>query len=316
MNSQQLHVVFGTGPLGLALMRALRTRNHRVRMINRSARVRFDKDVSTEVGGGDAANPTFTREVCDGAIAVYHCIGLPYPQWPQFPSIMHGIIEGAAAHGAPLIYGDNLYMYGAAKSPMSENAPIAPCSTKGHIRAEVADILFSAQSAGKLRVAAARGSDFFGPGVTEASMLGSRVFARMLAGKSAQMVGNPDKLHSYTFVDDFGAALALIGERPDALGRVWLVPTAPAMTTRAIVEHIARRLSQPPKIAAIGSFMLSLGGFFDKNIKEAKEMLYEFEDDFIIDSSSFEKTFGVTPTPMHESLNQTLEWFRNRPRVP
>jgi NADPH-dependent 2,4-dienoyl-CoA reductase/sulfur reductase-like enzyme len=36
-----LHVVFGTGPLGLAVMCELRRRGRRVRMINRSSR--FEK---------------------------------------------------------------------------------------------------------------------------------------------------------------------------------------------------------------------------------------------------------------------------------
>jgi NADPH-dependent 2,4-dienoyl-CoA reductase/sulfur reductase-like enzyme len=37
----ELHVVFGTGPLGLAVMRELRRRGKLVRMINRSSRVGF-----------------------------------------------------------------------------------------------------------------------------------------------------------------------------------------------------------------------------------------------------------------------------------
>ncbi|HEV8644248.1 MAG TPA: hypothetical protein VGR01_01610 [Burkholderiales bacterium] len=49
-----LHVVFGTGPLGLAVMRELRCRRRRVRMINRSSRVKFAKDPQTEVGGVNA----------------------------------------------------------------------------------------------------------------------------------------------------------------------------------------------------------------------------------------------------------------------
>jgi len=51
----ELHVVFGTGPLGLAVMRELRRRGKHVRMVNRSGRVRFEKDLQTEVGGIDEA---------------------------------------------------------------------------------------------------------------------------------------------------------------------------------------------------------------------------------------------------------------------
>jgi len=96
----ELHVVFGTGPLGLAVMRELRRRGKHVRMVNRSSRVRFEKDLQTEIGGIDAADPGRTREVCEGAAAVYHCIGLPYPRWTEFPAIATGIVAGAASAGS------------------------------------------------------------------------------------------------------------------------------------------------------------------------------------------------------------------------
>ena len=36
------HVVFGTGPLGLSVMRELRRQGRNVRMVNRSGRLRFE----------------------------------------------------------------------------------------------------------------------------------------------------------------------------------------------------------------------------------------------------------------------------------
>lgn len=311
-NGRELHVVFGTGPLGLAVMRALRADGKRVRMINRSARVGFTKDAQTEVGGGNAADPKLSREVCEGAAAVYHCIGLPYPRWREFPAIARGIVEGAAAAGATLVYGDNLYMYGAVASPIVEGLPETATTVKGRIRAEVAAFLLEAHRAGKVRVAIGRGSDFFGPHATDASMLGSRVFERILAGKSAQVVGNPDRLHSYTYLDDFGRALVMLGQREPALGQAWHVPTAPALTTRATVSMIASLAGQPARLASAPGWMLALAGLFDPQVRELKEMLYEFDSDFVVDSSRFEHEFGMDPTPLDVSLRATLEWFRER----
>ena len=158
----ELHVVFGTGPLGLAVMRELRRRSRRVRMINRSSRVKFAKDPQTEVGGANAADPAQAREVCEGAAVVYHCVGLPYPRWPEFPAIAAGIVEGAATAGAKLVYGDNLYMYGAVDGAMTEERPYAATTKKGRIRAAIARSLLDAHQAGKVRVAIGRGSDFSG----------------------------------------------------------------------------------------------------------------------------------------------------------
>ena len=308
-----LHVVFGTGPLGLAVMRDLRRRGKLVRMINRSSRVRFEKDLQTQVGGIDAADPARTREACEGAAVVYHCIGLPYPRWAEFPSLAAGIVEGAAHAQAKLVYADNLYAYGAVDRPMTEDLPLGATTTKGRIRADVAHTLMNAHNAGKVRVAIGRGSDFFGPFATDAAMMGRRVFGRALAGKSAQLIGNADRLHTYTFIDDFGKALVTLGERDEALGKSWHVPSAPATTTRSFVEAIYRQLGQRTRLSVAPRFAIALLGRFDENVREIREMLYQFERDFVMDSQRFESAFGVSPTPIEDAIRQTLNWYRSRP---
>lgn len=307
-----IHVIFGTGPLGLATMRRLRALGHRVRLVNRSGRVGFAKDLDTEVGGGDAADPKLTREACEGAAAVYHCVGLPYARWHEFPAIMRGIIEGAAAAGAPLVYGDNVYAYGHVHGPMREGLPESATTVKGRIRAEVAALLLDAHRAGRVRATLARASDFFGPGVTDASMLGARVFQRLLAGKPAQVVGNPDRLHSFTYIDDFGMALASLAARPDAAGAVWHVPNAPALSTRAVVSRIAKLAGTPDRLSAAPGWLVGLLGLFDAQMRELKEMLYEFEDDFVVDGTKAEAGLGLAATPWDTSLAQTLAWWRTR----
>ena len=311
----ELHVVFGTGPLGLAVMRELRSRSKHVRMVNRSSRVRFEKDLQTEVGGIDAVDPVQAREACEGAAVVYHCVGLHYPRWAEFPSIAAGIVAGASAAGARLVYADNLYAYGAVDKPMTEDLPPNAVTKKGRIRAGIAQSLMNVHNAGKVRVAIGRGSDFFGPFATDAAMMGSRVFGRSLAGKTAQVVGDPGRLHTFTFIDDFGKALVTLGERDEALGKAWHVPSAPAITTRSFVEKAYGELGKPIRLSTAPRFAIALLGKFDENVRELREMLYQFERDFVMDSSRFESTFGARPTPLDESIRQTLDWYRNRPAV-
>jgi len=293
-------------------MRELRRRGKHVRMINRSSRIRFEKDLQTEVGGIDAADPAQTREACEGAAVVYHCIGLPYPRWTEFPSIAAGIVEGTASAEAKLVYADNLYAYGAVDRPMTEDLPLNATTKKGRIRAGIAQLLVSAHNAGKVRVAIGRGSDFFGPFATDAAMMGSRVFGRALAGKSAQAIGDPDRLHTYTFIDDFGKALVTLGERDEALGKAWHVPSAPAITTRSFVKKVYGELGKRTKLSTAPRFAIALLGRFDENVEELREMLYQFEHDFVMDSSRFESTFGAQPTPLAQAIGQTLDWYRSR----
>jgi hypothetical protein len=44
-------------------------------------------------------------------------------------------------------------------------------------------------------------------------------------------------------------------------------------------------------------------------------MMYEFEKPFIVDSSRFEQTFGMQPTPIGEAIKATVAWYRAHPRT-
>ena len=61
----ELHVVFGTGPVGMSVMDELVQRGRRVRMVNRSGRASVPEGV--EVVGGDATDEAFTREASEGS---------------------------------------------------------------------------------------------------------------------------------------------------------------------------------------------------------------------------------------------------------
>ena len=75
----ELHVVFGTGAVGLAVMRELHGQGKRVRLVNRSGTAAAPQSV--EVVKGDAADPAITRQVCRDATVVYNCVNAPYTDW-------------------------------------------------------------------------------------------------------------------------------------------------------------------------------------------------------------------------------------------
>jgi nucleoside-diphosphate-sugar epimerase len=217
MNNQPLHVIFGTGPLALAVMRALQKRNKSIRMINRSGTRSHDIPGNVEVVGGDAYQTDFTSNVTAGAEVVYQCAQPRYHEWVEkFPKLQEAILAGTAVNQAKLIVGENLYMYGDTNgTPMTESLPHHAHTRKGRVRAGMSEALFAAHKAGKVRVATARGSDFFGSGVW-GSAAGERVFKQALQGKTAQFTGKLDMPHTFTYIDDFGEDLAVLGERDEA----------------------------------------------------------------------------------------------------
>src|SRR5215208_6369499 len=135
-DNEELHVIFGTGAVGMSVMDELiRRGRRRVRMVNRSGRARVPEGV--EVVGGDATDEAFARETSEGASLVYFALNPPYNKWPElFPPLQAGVLEGAASAGAKLIAMENLYMYGPTDGrPLTEDLPHAPNTRKGTVRA-------------------------------------------------------------------------------------------------------------------------------------------------------------------------------------
>lgn len=307
----QLHVIFGTGPLGQSVMRALLKRGKQVRMINRSGKA--DVPSQVEVIASDAYDVRQVREVTQDAAVVYQCAQPAYHQWPQkFPALQNSILEGTAANDAILIVGDNLYMYGEVDGPMHENLPNNAHTRKGQVRAAMADAVLAAHRSGKLRAALVRGSDFYGPGVL-ASALGERIFYPMLAGKAAQAAGNIDVPHTYTFIDDFGQAMAMVGACDEALGQVWHAPNDRTLSTREVLQIGFDYLGIEPKINVMGKMMMRIGGLFIPEAREMVEMMYEFEKPFVVDNSKFAHMFGNHATPLENGIRQTIDWYRANP---
>lgn len=304
----ELHVIFGTGPLGQAVMRELIARGKPVRMVNQHGKAPVPPQV--EVIASDAYNPSHTREVCRGALVVYQCAQPPYHEWvDKFPRLQASIVEGAAANDATLVVGDNLYMYGAVNGPLSEDLPNNAHTRKGRIRAQIAESILAAHARRQVRAVIGRGADFFGPGVRN-SVMGERIFPAVLAGKRVTALGNIDLPHTYTFIDDFGKALVVLGEQEQALGQIWHIPNAETVTTQQFITMAFEEARHPPKVHGMSKLMLRIGGIFVPAARESVEMMYQFEQPFIVDHSKYVRAFGNHATPLREAIRRTLTWYR------
>jgi nucleoside-diphosphate-sugar epimerase len=245
----ELHVVFGSGPVGLAVVDALMARDKRIRVVLRSG-ARRSLPTSTEVVHGDATDSEDTRRICAGASHVYNCTNArDYHRWPeQFPPLQRGILAGATAAGAKLIVMENLYMYGPHGGiPITEAMPLRGHGSRSTTRRLMTEELFAAHQAGDVRAVSVRASDLFGPYVTE-SLAGQRFFEPLLHGKKVQLFADPDVPHSVSFVGDVGRAMVRVGEHDEALGRAWHAPNAPAVTLRALAELVGEETGLVPRL--------------------------------------------------------------------
>jgi nucleoside-diphosphate-sugar epimerase len=305
-----LHVIFGTGPLGSAIMRVLLKQGQNVRMVNRSGKRPEGAPASVEVVASDAYQSQNVRKLTEGAAVAYQCAQPAYHQWPElFPPLQSSIIEGVAQSQVKLVVAENLYMYAPSNQPLHEGLPYAAKTRKGKTRAAMAQQLIDAYEKGKIKVTMGRAGDFYGVGVLDSSA-GERLFGNMVAGKTASAVGDIDQPHTYSVVDDFGQALVLLGSRPEALGRAWHTPNPPTITTRQLAAMAAEQLGIPLKISAMGTTMMRIGSLFVPVAHEMVEMMYAFNHPFVIDHSAFSKAFGEFYTPHQQAVQATLAWYK------
>ena len=311
MTASELHVVLGAGPVGLAVAAELARRNHHVRVINRGGRAAVADGVETVAA--DILDADAARAACSGASVIYNCLNAPYNRWTELlPPLQAAAIHAAAAAGTKLVVMDNVYMYGPTGGlPLNEDHPFAATTRKGHVRAAMAEDLLAAHRDGRVRVAIGRASDFFGPQALLSAM-GERTIVPAINGKPVRVLGDPDLPHTYTYVPDIGRALVTLGEDDRALGKAWHLPSPETVTTRQFVEMIAAAAGQAARISRTPGFVLAAVGLFDPNVRELREMLYEFEEPFVVDSSRFEQTFDIHATPLPKAIEATVRWFQSR----
>ena len=319
----ELHVVFGSGPLGRSLVEELVRRGKSVRVVSRSGKM-AEAPQGIELVAADLYDPAAVRQLAQGAAVAYQCAQPHYWEWPQkFPPLQAAIIEGLSGSGARLVIGENCYMYGDVNRTnghadgvlLTEDLPHAAQTRKGKVRAALSEAALAAHRAGKVPVAIGRGSDFFGPWALD-SAFGDRVFYPALAGKAASFGGKLDLPHTATYIRDFGRALVILGERDEALGQAWHVPSdRPRITQRQFAELIYRETGHPVKASGVSKPMMALAGLFIPGARESVEMMYEFEKPFVVDSSKFERTFGMVATPIEEAIRATVAWYRAHPAI-
>ncbi|MET7273764.1 SDR family oxidoreductase [Streptomyces flaveolus] len=307
--SSVTHTVLGSGPAGTALARELVSRGHRpVRLVDRSGCgpaldgvERFAADVSTADGA---------RAAVGDASVVYHCVNVGYHlQVEVMPRIQEAVLTAVEAAGARLIVLDTLYPYGeTGGAVMTEDSPWQATSRKGRMRAELDERYLRAHRAGRARVALGRSADFVGPGVLNSS-LGATVFPGALTGGEVVGLGDIDLPHSYTGILDVAAGLATLGERPEGDGRVWHLPTAPAVSTREIHTMIEKSLGRSLEVVILEEAR-PFGPFDEQFMAEYAEMFYQHTEPQIMDSSAFQRVFGVAPTPLADTVDATLDWYR------
>ncbi|WP_202818919.1 NAD-dependent epimerase/dehydratase family protein [Actinosynnema sp. ALI-1.44] len=302
-----MHVVVGaTGATGSVLVRELLRRGEKVRAVNRSGRVGLpDVELNgVEFIRANASDADQMTEICAGATAVYHCVRPPLPEWLElYPRVQQALISAAGTAGAVLVFADDTWMYGRVDRPMTEDMPYRPVAHLGLIRAWLAEMTLAAHHRGDVRVAIARAGELYGPKVE--SLFGSTMFA----GKRPIWFGDPDLPITPTYIDDFATTMITLAGEPDAWGEVWHVPSSEPTTARRFAELAGRAA-----VRAMPTTAAKALGLVSTVARHGNQVLYQFEQPFIVDSTRFTSQFGGTASDLREGIAASLRWHRQNPR--
>ncbi|HSE39880.1 MAG TPA: NAD-dependent epimerase/dehydratase family protein [Acidobacteriota bacterium] len=301
-----MHTILGaTGTIGRELAQQLVKKGKPVRLVSRNPKV---IPGVTELVNADITNSTQINEAVAGSTVVYLVVGLKYDAkiWQeQWPRIMRNTIEACKKTRAKLIFFDNVYMYGKVYGPMTEETPYRPVSRKGEIRAQIATMLLDEIRAGKITAMIARSADFYGPNVKN-GIYNILIFEKFAKGEKGAWFANDSVRHSFTFTPDTSKSLIVLAESEQAWNQTWHLPTAPnPLRGKEYITLAANQFGVPPRYKVLGRMMVALAGMFNSDIRETYEMLYQYEMDYIFDSSKFASVFNCKPTGYTEGIKLT-----------
>ena len=311
------HLIFGTGPAACWTAHHLCSQGVAVKAVNRSGSRPALMPADVSIIRADVFDAQQAIQITQGASVVYQTLGPAYSQWSElFPRLQANTIQAAMQAKARYVALENLYMLDPSQ-PMTEQTPAAPRSIKGRVRQQMHQDLMRHHQKGDLQVSVLRASDFYGPGVTVSAM-GERAFGNLVRGKPAQVMARQDCLHSFAYIGDVGKALANLGmadEGYSTWGQVWLAPHAAAQTQEAFVAKACGLLGIQPQFTVVQPWMLRLVGMFNADAKASVEMLYQYQQPFVVDSSYSNQVLGQLATETAKGLRATLDWYRRLVKI-
>ena len=305
-----MQTILGSGGIiATELAKALTQYTDEIRLVSRNPKKVNSTD---QLMQADLLDSNAVKDAVAGSDVVYVTIGFPYnaqvwqATWPQF---MTDVITACKEHKSKLVFFDNIYMYDKDHlNGMTEDTPINPPSKKGKVRAAIAKMLMNEVKAGTLSALIARCADYYGPGISRNGMLRETVIKKLANGKKADWIGKDNCKHSFTYTPDAGKATALLGNTADAYNQVWHLPTAAnPYTGKQWVDQIANELGVAPKHRVAPKFMVRILGLFIPIMKEMVEMVYQYDRDYVFDSSKFEKRFDIPPTPYKKGIQELIK---------
>jgi nucleoside-diphosphate-sugar epimerase len=278
-----------------------------IRLVSRHPKKVNDTD---ELLSADLLDATQTANAVKGSQIVYLTAGLPYNSkiWQeQWPIVMQNVINACKMHQAKLVFFDNLYMYGHVHGVMTEATPYNATSKKGMVRAKIANMVLDEIKNKTLTAMICRAPEFYGPRNTQ-SGTNATIFDNIKKNKKLQVLISDNTLRTLIYTPDAGRATALLGNTNDAYNQTWHLPCdTNRLTTKQFIDLCSTINGTTYKYTILGKGMISFIALFVPMLKEIKELLYQWEQDYIFDCTKFTNRFpDFKTTSLKEGITEIL----------
>lgn len=290
-------IVGASGAIGESTARAMAAAGVRYETIARNSGTRrWNPDDPASVAGAFA-----------GLDTLVYCVGVDYRHFELHPKIMKATIDGAVAAGVKrILLVGTVYPYGRPRwNPVTEDHPREPQTYKGRMRKEQEDLLFQADTEGRLRASAIRLPDFYGP-VPEKSVVAG-VFKAAKNGGAAQLIGPIDTPHQFVYTEDVGPLVVQMLAEPRSWGKWWHFAGSGTITEREFAQKVFAQAGRPMKLQVVNKTMLRLVGLLNPFVRELVEMNYLLTDPVIMDDSALRSLIpSIHATSYDDGIRQTL----------
>jgi nucleoside-diphosphate-sugar epimerase len=133
----------------------------------------------------------------------------------------------------------------------------------------------------------------------------------MLKGKNPISIAKPGIKHTFANTTDNAKALVELALDPDSYGQVWHLPVGEPFTVEEITEIFNKELGTSFKTSFLPPLMRKLLSLFIPIIKEASEMLYQSDSEYIMRFDKFRTRFpDFKVTPFEAGIREMINSFK------
>jgi len=74
---------------------------------------------------------------------------------------------------------------------------------------------------------------------------------------------------------------------------------------------VAKEFGVEPKYRVLSRPLIKVAGWFDTDIRESYEMLYQSDSEYLFDATKFSRAFGFAPTSYKMGIERTASAYKS-----